>query len=137
VRKQTCGPMYLEGLINHTQGDTELIRVYSAGFVNGQAEKVYLGACPAAMFRPSPGRYDLVLGIALEAAVLYQLSVEEYDDEIWICRSHEIACQVMDLRKLDRESAKWHIARAWLCGIPTNEVDPRFHIRKGYGERGG
>jgi len=49
----TCGTHYLKLLKVFTELDPERVRYFAAGFVCGQAEKIHLGACPAAMFRPN------------------------------------------------------------------------------------
>lgn len=134
--KKTCGPLYLEGLQKYAQGDTVYSRIYAAGFVNGQAEKVYLGACKAAMFRPSPERFDLVVEIACDAAERYGLWCRTLkEEEVWLCRNETTAHEVDHLEFMERNSPHWHLWRAALCGVPAMETDLSFHERKGYGEK--
>src|ERR1700721_1234405 len=95
--KPTCGPLYLEGLDKYTGGDPEKIRIYAAAFCAGQAEKVCLGACRAAMFRPSADRFTMLIAVVCDVAKRYGLTVyvrpaynpetKHAGREIWICRS--------------------------------------------------
>lgn len=135
--KPTCGPMYKDALERHAGDSPDLIRVFAAGFVNGQAEKVYLGACRAAMFRPSQERSGMLLTLAEEAARRYGLALVSYvgrHNEVWLCR-HFHAPDVIGLRDIEEDSPLWHERRAWLCGVPPDEVDREFHKRTGHGER--
>lgn len=57
---------------------------------------------------------------------------ENTPDEVWISRfdftpGKWLACEV--------NSEKWHMLRGWACGIPNNEIDPKFHERQGYNKR--
>ena len=42
--KTTCGTIYRDALFQYTHGDPEKVRIFAAGFVHGQGEKIYLGA---------------------------------------------------------------------------------------------
>lgn len=142
--KPTCGPMYKEA-IDHYCGSTgpdfcrsndpALVRVFAAGFVSGQAEKVYLGACRAAMFRPSAERYGMLIDVASDVARRYGLTVVTgVKFEIWICRD-EWAPMVRTLKDAEENSRIWHECRGFLCGIPFEECDYEFHLREGHGQR--
>lgn len=135
-QKPTCGPLYLDALTQYTGGDAEKIRLFAAGFVHGQAEKVYLGACPAAMFRPPPERWQMVFDLATDAAQRYGLRVITLESvqEIWLCRDNTAAAGVEGLDRMELNSAEWHLWRGNLCGVPDREIDLRFHERSGYGE---
>jgi hypothetical protein len=135
--KPTCGTLYGEA-VNEYGTTPELARALACGFVSGQAEKVYLGACPAAMFRPSDDNYQWLLNEVIKIANRYGLVVSIIASgvfatprEIWITRNSKglgrwMHCSV--------NSEAWHIWRAVACGIPLDEVDPDFHTRTGYGE---
>jgi hypothetical protein len=137
TQKPTCGPLYLEALTQYTDGDPEKVRLFAAGFIHGQAEKVYLGACQAAMFRPSPERLEMVDTLAMDAANRYGLLMTYLPSvgEFWLCRDEAAFISVSEhMLRMKPNSPGWHHWRAWLCGIPNGEIDPRFHERKGYGE---
>lgn len=135
--KPTCGPLYKDGLDLYAGGDAASIRLFAAGFVSGQAEKVYLGACRAAMFRPSQDRYGMLIETVRDVAFRYGLDVVEpigSKKEIWICRTR-FRQDVASLVEIKEDSPEWHEARAWLCGVPKDEVDIDFHLRSGHGQR--
>lgn len=129
--------MYKEAIDLYGGGDAAKEYAFAAGFVSGQAEKVYLGACRAAMFRPSQERRDMILEIISDVVRRYDLcyvGMVGSKNEIWICRREWVA-NVRELHSLKEDSVMWHSKRAWLCGIPDNEVDLKFHLRSGHGER--
>lgn len=135
MNKPTCGPMYKEALERYAGDDAELIRIFAAGFVSGQAEKVYLGACRAAMFRPSQDRYGMLIETVRDVAQRYGLTVVEgigSQNEIWVCRPDD-AELVRGQMQYPENSPPWHVHRATLCGV--DEIDVRFHLRAGSGER--
>ena len=132
--RKTCGPIYKEGLDRYTDGDPEKIRIFAAGFCSGQAEKVYLGACMAAMFRPSPEKRAMLLEVVQDIVQRYGLIVITIGEEIWISRP-EYSTAVQEIVNLGENSPDWHVRRGLLCGVPPHEIDHKFHLRKGYGER--
>jgi hypothetical protein len=134
--KRTCGPLYNEGMLAYCRSAEEE-RLFAAGFVSGQAEKVYLGACRAAMFRPSPEKRDMLIEVVIEVAKRYELAVDYLLDEIWILRSSFDGQWILFSSLLNQEvnSPAWHVWRALLCGVPVDEVDLEFHKRKGFGEK--
>jgi hypothetical protein len=132
---KTCGPFYKEALERYAGDSPAGQRAFAAGFVSGQAEKVYLGAAPAAMFRPSGERFDMVADIVADVASRYGLTWHHVGGEIWLCRDMLAVRMLNEMREIERDSAVWHRQRAMLCGIPENEVDVKFHLRRGYGER--
>lgn len=117
--------------------------IFAAGVICGQSEKVYLGACSAAMFRPSRGRFHFCYDTVLRASNIYGLSVEslrchyagEACVEIWICRGVAVAEKVRQLDGMKMNSEAWHAARASLCGIPSSEWDFEYHLRGEFGKR--
>ena len=94
------------------------------GFVAGQAEKVWLGVCPAAMVRPDPLQRDNRLEHVRTVADEYGLSVTECGREIWIHQPRFAIGQWVDCCI---NSAEWHTLRAAACGIV--DVDPHYHER--------
>ncbi len=135
--KKTCGDFYLEGLQSFTAMESESVRLFAAGFVSGQAEKVHLGACKAAMFRPSEDRWRMIMAIVEEVCRRYELVVFEAGiGEIWICRDMDVWKELLDLHAhVGRNSATWHRRRAEMCGINPAMIDENFHERKNYGKR--
>lgn len=128
MTKPTCGPMYKEAIEKYGTTDAEA-HAFAAGFVSGQAEKVYLGACRAAMFRPSQDRLAMILEIVSDVVRRYDLCYIAgvgSKNEVWICR-RKWARDVQDLHYIKEDSPAWHEKRAWLCGIPGDEVDVAFH----------
>lgn len=138
MNAMTCGPLYKAGLESFTGMAPDKIRAFAAGFVSGQAEKVYLGACRAAMFRPSAENAPWLLGVVREVAERYGLHVEQLPTsrgvEIWLCRSTCAAFTVSHLPEIAENSEDWHEVRGALCGIPPSLIDRRFHERAGWGE---
>lgn len=138
-KKPTCGALYLESLNQFCTND-EQRKAFAAGHVNGQAEKVYLGACIAAMFRPQPENHEWLLAIVEAIAGRYGLRVLclSYVDrgtlinEIWISRRDSIIVSEWD--KYPVNSPTWHSIRGRACGVPADEVDYVFHERRGYAE---
>lgn len=124
--KTTCAPLFIEAL-NRWRGHPF---AFHAGFVNGQAEKVFLGACQACMFRPIPEEYQVNLELAIDAAIRYGLqcrTVCRTKAELWLCHDDKI---LADLYTITENSPEWHALRAKLLGVAV--VDPKFHEREGY-----
>lgn len=134
----TCGPLYKAGIESFTGMDPEKIPLFAAGFVSGQAEKIYLKACQAAMFRPSGEHHEMVWRIVLEVAGRYGLFVQKLETsrgvELWLCSSPIVAQSIRNLPRPEN-SPEWHEARGMLCGVPRHQIDYEFHERAGYGER--
>lgn len=134
--QKTCGPLYKEGLEFHTGMDPQLIPVFASGFVSGQAEKIYLGACHAAMFRPSGEWLATVETITAHVAKRYGLLVcvlpTSRGPEIWMCKSAEVCESISALRSMRENSPEWHRRRGLLCGVL--EIDHEFHHRTGHND---
>ncbi len=87
------------------------------GFIIGQVEKVFVGACDACMV---PHRENL--GFCTEVAEIYGLQSSLYewrDKEVWIHRGHLL------FEDLIENTAKWNIVRAQMCGI--KDINPEFY----------
>jgi len=114
--------------------DTEQVRIFMAGFWCGQAEKVYLGSCRAAMFRPPfdrhPWALDMISEITATYSLAYMVVATLYGDEIWIMRPQNKE-EVQRMLQYVEDGPEWHAHRARLCGIPDEEIDPEFHLRRG------
>lgn len=132
---QTCGPLFLE-CVKEFVSDINLMKIFSAGHMTGQAEKIYLGACAAAMFRPNPEYQEWALVAALKIANIYKLEVsvferEEMKNEIWI-HAPTATREIAMLKDVDFNSPEWHTLRGRLCGVPEYNLDTEFHLRYGY-----
>lgn len=135
----TCGPLFLSALEHFKPlcgGD--FIKSFAAGHMTGQAEKIYLGACPAAMFRPTLEYRDWCLACCMYLSSLYGLEVSVFDspgleDEVWIHKPSHTGV-VGSIQNEAPNSPSWHYLRGLLCGISQSDIDPEFHLRKGYRE---
>lgn len=114
----------------------EEYKAFCYGFATGQAEKVYLGVCRAAMLRPAVEQtwyFAEVKVIAhnfgLELSVL-ESGCPDTPYELWIHRG-----PIGEWLAHPVNSPEWHRLRAEACGIPN--CDPNYHLREGYGERAG
>ena len=140
MTKPTCGPLYLEGINKWGYGQPGE-RAYAAGFVTGQAEKVYLGACPAAMFRPSMENQEWLCTIIQDVCDRYSLGMHWMAvvgggwSEVWIYRDgHIFHALRRRMEAAEPDSPEYHVIRAALCGIPAAEIDLKFHERRGAGQ---
>lgn len=138
TRRIGCGAIHLESVKEYGR-TAEEYRAFACGFVSGQAEKVYLGVCPAAMFRPSDENATWFLAEVRKSAKRYKLAWTMLPShqpvtsmEIWICRpGYPIGLWLTS----EVNSAEWHNLRAAACGIPEAERDPAYHERAGYGQK--
>jgi hypothetical protein len=133
MKKTTCTSFYCAAVKKYGKTEAEYW-AFSAGFVIGQAEKVRLGACRAAMFRPLAKEKKLLLKIIRDACKRFELEYVDIgiDGEIWIVRKGSLGC-IEQLLRFEKNSIGWHHERAYLCGVPSSEVDEHFHHRPGYG----
>lgn len=136
-KEKTCGALFKEGIDRYAGNDSEKRKMFAIGFWYGQAEKVFLNACKAAMFRPSLERNPWALETLREIADHYGLVtvIIEYENmtELWITKPIN-RTEVEAIIDVSANSEAWHVRRGLLCGIPTNEIDPIFHLRQGYGK---
>lgn len=137
--KPTCGPLFAECLRTALDVTTDPVKLFSAGHITGQAEKIHLGGCSAAMFRPSDQYHEWVISFARSAVRTYNLYLflperEEIKDEIWIHNRESTFLLRYTLEQEDVNSCVWHSVRGLLCGVPFNLIDYSFHLRKGYGQ---
>lgn len=136
----TCGPLFQECLthfITKLSGDPLLL--FAAGMATGQAEKIYLGACSAAMFRPSPENRAKMIAVAVYLSGKYGLEVSLFErteirDEIWLHTKESTHVLSQCLQEEEYNSPGWHYFRGLICGVPLDRIDPEFHLRKGFGE---
>lgn len=146
--QKTCGEFYLETVREFCQTDADRM-AFTAGAIYGQAEKVFLGACPAAMFRTQETNFSAVLDIVHRICQRFELQqrvinyswpskpgddcfpAEHSAREIWIFKPNE-SRKFAKWLEYPPNSVLWHCHRADDCGIPNSMVDPFFHQRKGF-----
>ena len=150
--KTTCGPIYRK-VREMVMDDIPVMdipktnRMFALGFVAGQAEKVYLGAASAAMFRPtsSVGREFLLTWVrAIAKQYGLHFRILEYMDpdgeiteeilEYWVLRNDNSIWmfEAMKDRRIIPNSPAWHHCRGDLTGVPDREIDEGFHLREGW-----
>lgn len=108
------------------------MRPYAAGFVTGLAEKVHIGACAAAMVKPSivdsywllPTCKDIARTYKLRLFVLPRTKVIE----VWFCRDKQTVEKLKDAECMDLRGA--NRARALLCGFPYASINDSYPISK-------
>ena len=111
---------------------------YAAGFMAGQAEKVYSGACTAFMIRPGSDWWAWACETMRLICGHYGLDV--YEDvthgEVWGCDNEHTRIKINTLATETRENSQlWHMMRALWCGIPRDRVDTAYHERQHWRER--
>lgn len=109
-----------------------------AGFILGQMEKVYLGACPAAMFS-IPLEATELRAFLCDVAPDYRLAVngdryaiciKPVQTEVWVWRQDrpEVGRKILEaatLALVNPQAA--HLMRAALCGIPVHQATPDWN----------
>jgi LicD family len=129
IPKTTCAPLFELALERH--GKDASVSFY-AGVIVGEAEKVWLGACRAAVLRPQGETVDLaycVIWLSQLIGSIYDLEVLVIKDEVWMF--HPSAKRtVKELEGIEKNSPLWHRVRAGLLGVPAGRVDLKFHERK-------
>ena len=87
--KTTCGLLYQQARAAVLALPQAGVDLYAAGFANGHAEKVYLGACLACMFRPPTmkelGNLQPIYRVITDVYGLYMRTIWELG-ETWLCR---------------------------------------------------
>lgn len=130
---KSCGFYYRQAFLQFGSDEAGQ-KAFAAGFVHGQAEKVFSGVCRGAMFRPSIKYRDWFGPVVQGAARLYGLDWDTLGNEFWIFpHSERWRFEVIE------QTAKtgvvndphWHIVRATFCGIPNYLIDNEYHLREG------
>jgi len=125
-----CGEMFMCGLDEYGSQNLKERKSFIAGFWWGQAEKIYSGACVGAMFRPfvSEEGESFYLTLIQDICKVYELSWMKLNSEFWIYKS-EIEEIIQLLPELEKDSEIWHVLRAFICGVKTENIDVKFHLR--------
>jgi len=135
---KTCGALFQQCIDHLLPIPMTPLQLFAAGMVYGQAEKVYLGACQASMFRPSAEHRAWHLELTRYICDLMDLRLVtalrfEISDEIWICRPGAERILRECLERDEVNSPAWHTFRGLMTGVPMDEVDMEFHRRRGFG----
>ena len=131
-KKPTCGPLFYEAMKLALMSTENAEELFSYGHIVGQAEKVWLGACPAAMFRPTEHEeanfISRLTGICniykLDSITLHTSRGHEY----WMFRG-ESRSDIELLREKKEDTGAWHQLRGLLCGVRSQDIDFIFHER--------
>lgn len=106
---------------------------FVTGFVTGQAEKVHIGACRAAMFHPEVFNFELVHEIAANIAGIYGLQMHVFicgeRREIWLVHPNAEAAYEAMVRTIEfgASLATANKLRGDLCGV--EDIDPEYPWR--------
>jgi hypothetical protein len=132
MTRVTCGLLFVKALEAAKQNTSDPLELFSWGHLVGQAEKVYLGACKAAMFRPSRSEQSRFIHRIETVCAIYGLTYfvlpTSRGKEYWICRLERLFI-MKSLEICSENTPESHRLRGWLCGIPADEIDERFHER--------
>src|SRR5262245_56185185 len=124
---ETCGSLYaalwekirLDGILEDAPDKDYAL--FAMGFMAGQAEKVYSGACQACMIRPAAEWMEWAIEALHLVCDHYGLSYIVYTGEIW--GYHPKAGAIRQLAYAAINTPEWHSLRAYLCGIPYQQWD--------------
>jgi hypothetical protein len=119
---KTCGELYQEA-IKATEGLH--YNLLSLGFLIGQAEKVYIGACRGCMtkdvsLKAAAARVAGVYGLTL--ADLHPETENVNSGELWIFRGVRLPFLGHAV-----DSPEWNLQRAAICGVPASEINLHYH----------
>lgn len=134
----------LEDAVRYMEKNVSPAKHVYAGFIIGQMEKVYLGACPAAMFNVPLDDYSL-RAFVRDVAPVYHLDLDGNDyetctaptsREVWVWQHARpgVRQQVAKAKRLltsedpaERNEQAAHVLRGMLCGIPLEQIDPHWN----------
>ncbi|KKN78085.1 hypothetical protein LCGC14_0353120 [marine sediment metagenome] len=129
IRDTTCGPLFQQVFEEATRQSSNNLAIFSWGHLCASAEKIWLGACPAAMFRPTDQEGEFAARINYVAQV-YSLDLMKVDNEYWLFR-RQYYQTVKEMEMAEKNSPIYHGLRGLLCGVPVDELDLAFHERYG------
>ncbi len=129
IARVTCGVLYKKAKQEALLLERPDLS-FSFGFAAGEAEKIYLGACIGAMFRPRED-FQPVLSVFLSRlCIIYSLNSGRDRDELWLFAQTVEASDLFEkMKNCVFNSPDYHSIRAKLCGIPESEIDLEFHKR--------
>lgn len=141
----TCGSLY-HALVTQLFPDHPLLdkapaeqlpfACFALGTMQGQAEKVALGACRMFLIRPAPEWYAWALEAMHYICTHYGLLVIENATPREIWGVHPAWRWVANRAQATLyPSADAHYLRAQLCGIPPSQIDLHYHERESHGQR--
>ena len=112
------------------------IEPFIAGFMTGQAEKVYLGVCPACVAIPRLDDFDWCFKQCGEIAAVYKLHLRVWKHdgkgEVWFLNDTGLklwAVLQQTLANNPDDNPAINRCRAQLCGIPLDATDPEYPWR--------
>jgi len=121
MKNTTCGHLYADAKRIAAQAEDQ----FSAGFLVGQIEKVYLGACRACMTK-NMGLHAIAEQLVrkvYDGLVVTIVQVPGHSDELWV------SAGTLPFMDIPTDSPRSHLLRAAWCGIPAEEIDLEFHRR--------
>ena len=102
--------------------------IFSIGYMAGEVEKIYLGACKGAMFCPPPYDTSWLFDAAKKIARIYSLYARALTfgirEEIWILKDPNIALALK--AALAYSDKEFNRLRGQICGIPDEFIDLEF-----------
>ncbi len=117
----TCGSMYKDALlaVADCAGDR-----LSIGFLIGQSEKVFIGACLACMTKDAEiceAAKRIANMYGLEFSLLSPHTANVRSPEIWLSRTS------LRFNSHPVDSSEWNLLRAAICGVPATEINLNYH----------
>ena len=113
-------------------------QTFTGGFIAGQMEKIFSGACEACMFAPDEMDFDWCYElVSCISNNVYGLAVHVLQcsnrREIWATDPAIGSGFLRELESMvkskDENCPHWHLLRGNLCGIPSRRIDPNYHLR--------
>jgi len=136
-----CGVLYQQNLDKFVAGSKERFSAFTAGYICGQAEKVHLGTCSAAMFRVGEEHWQHVVKLVTGIAKRFNLRLMMYVShvsgvrEIWLLDGTPATLRFYRrMANVECDTPEYHLIRALLCGVSSHRVDLEYHQRPGYNE---
>lgn len=130
---QTCGPLFREVYEEALKDSNDPLILFSWGHLAASAEKIWLGACNAAVFRPvtsEVSRFQLRIAIVAEIYGLEWTYIGlDRGTEFWLFTQDSLQSVLLLVEKLHTNSPESHYIRGTLCGIPPEKIDLEFHER--------
>jgi hypothetical protein len=116
MKSKTCGELYRQVVkeVDGCGGDA-----LSIGFLVGQAEKVFIGACDGCMTKDATietAAVRIASVYGLNTIVLRAGIAQVYSDELWLYRG------TLKFVQFAIDSPEWNLHRAALCGVPASEI---------------
>lgn len=132
TQDQTCRPLFRKAYEAALSDSSDPLILFSWGHLAASADKIWLGACQAAMFRPGvsdASRFQFRIEIVAEIYGLeWTYIAADRGTEFWLFNKDSLR-SILLLEKLSPDSPESHYIRGTLCGIPPEKIDLVFHER--------